>query len=68
MTPDQVKAVQESFSKVAPISEQAAELFYGRLFEIARAMSEPLVITGAAIEPFRADLIFGRALIQRQAA
>jgi len=35
MTPDQVKAVQESFSKVAPISEQAAELFYGRLFEIA---------------------------------
>jgi len=31
-------------------------------------MSEPLVITGAAIEPFRADLIFGRALIQRQAA
>lgn len=35
MTPDQVKAVQKSFSKVAPISEQAAELFYGRLFEIA---------------------------------
>ncbi len=35
MTPDQVKAVQESFSKVAPISEQAAELFYGRLFQIA---------------------------------
>jgi hemoglobin-like flavoprotein len=38
MTPDQVKAVQESFSKVAPISEQAAELFYGRLFEIAPAV------------------------------
>ena len=35
MTPDQVKAVQESFAKVAPISEQAAALFYGRLFEIA---------------------------------
>jgi nitric oxide dioxygenase len=27
--------VQDSFAKVAPISEQAAELFYGRLFEIA---------------------------------
>ena len=26
------------FSKVAPISEQAAELFYGRLFEIAPAV------------------------------
>jgi len=35
MTPDQVKLVQDSFSKVAPISEQAAELFYGRLFEVA---------------------------------
>jgi hemoglobin-like flavoprotein len=35
MTPDQVKAIQDSFSKVAPISEQAASLFYGRLFEIA---------------------------------
>ena len=35
MTPDQIKAIQESFKKVAPISEQAAALFYGRLFEIA---------------------------------
>src|SRR5215470_9608639 len=38
MTPDQVKAIQDSFSKVKPISEQAAELFYGRLFEIAPAV------------------------------
>jgi nitric oxide dioxygenase len=35
MTPDQVKLVQDSFAKVAPISEQAATLFYDRLFEIA---------------------------------
>jgi hemoglobin-like flavoprotein len=35
MTPDQVKLVQDSFSKVAPISETAALLFYDRLFEIA---------------------------------
>ena len=35
MTPAQVKLVQDSFAKVAPISEQAAALFYGRLFEIA---------------------------------
>jgi len=35
MTPQDVKLVQDSFAKVAPISEQAAELFYGRLFEIA---------------------------------
>jgi hemoglobin-like flavoprotein len=35
MTPDQVKLVQQSFSRVVPISDQAALLFYGRLFEIA---------------------------------
>jgi nitric oxide dioxygenase len=35
MTPEQVTLVQQSFAKVAPISEQAAELFYGRLFEVA---------------------------------
>ena len=35
MTPTQVKLVQDSFAKVAPISEEAAALFYGRLFEIA---------------------------------
>ena len=35
MTPTQVEMVQQSFSKVAPIADQAAALFYGRLFEIA---------------------------------
>jgi hemoglobin-like flavoprotein len=35
MTPQQVALVQDSFAKVAPISEQAAALFYDRLFEIA---------------------------------
>jgi hemoglobin-like flavoprotein len=35
MTPDQIALVQQSFAKVAPISATAAELFYGRLFEIA---------------------------------
>ena len=35
MTPEQIKLVQESFAKVAPISETAAALFYNRLFEMA---------------------------------
>jgi len=35
MTSDQVKLVQQSFSKVAPISGEAATIFYDRLFEIA---------------------------------
>ncbi|HSR76903.1 MAG TPA: globin family protein [Xanthobacteraceae bacterium] len=41
MTPDQVKSVQASFAKVAPIAEAAAGIFYGRLFEIAPEV-EPL--------------------------
>jgi hemoglobin-like flavoprotein len=35
MTPDQITLVQQSFARVAPISETAAVLFYDRLFEIA---------------------------------
>lgn len=35
MTPDQVALVRTSFDKVRPISEEAARLFYARLFEIA---------------------------------
>jgi hemoglobin-like flavoprotein len=35
MTPSQIALVQDSFAKVAPISDQAAVLFYDRLFELA---------------------------------
>ena len=34
MDSTQIKLVQDSFAKVAPISEQAAVLFYDRLFEV----------------------------------
>lgn len=35
MTPEQKQLVKESWEKVIPISETAANLFYTRLFEIA---------------------------------
>lgn len=35
MTPTQVSLVQDSFAKVVPIADQAAVIFYDRLFEIA---------------------------------
>jgi hemoglobin-like flavoprotein len=35
MTPNQVKLVQTSFARVAPLRDTAAALFYRRLFEIA---------------------------------
>lgn len=34
MNEDTIVIVQSTFAKVAPISEQAAALFYGRLFEL----------------------------------
>lgn len=34
MTPENIALVQDSWAKVKPISDQAAELFYGRLFEL----------------------------------
>ena len=34
MTPFQIKLVQESFAKVTPISDEAAAIFYQKLFEL----------------------------------
>lgn len=34
VTPEQVERVQSSWAKVEPITETAAELFYGKLFEL----------------------------------
>lgn len=34
MTPEQIVLVKQSWAQVVPISDQAAELFYGRLFEL----------------------------------
>ena len=35
MTPNQIKLVQTTFAQVVPIAATIADLFYGRLFEIA---------------------------------
>ena len=34
MTPQQIDLVQKSFAQVQPIADAAADLFYGRLFEL----------------------------------
>jgi nitric oxide dioxygenase len=34
MTPEQISLVQDSFKQVAPIADEAAALFYKRLFEL----------------------------------
>mgnify|MGYP001501900696 CR=1 FL=1 len=38
MTPEQISLVQTSWQKVVPIKEKAAELFYGKLFEMDPAL------------------------------
>ena len=38
MNSDQVALIQYSFAKIMPSAEEAAALFYGRLFEIAPAL------------------------------
>ena len=38
MTPEQIQIVQSTWEKVVPISEQAATLFYGKLFELDPAV------------------------------
>lgn len=38
MTPEQISLVQTSWQKVVPIKDKAAELFYGKLFELDPAL------------------------------
>ncbi|MBU1191807.1 MAG: hemin receptor [Gammaproteobacteria bacterium] len=38
MTPEQLVLVKESWAMVVPIRDQAAELFYGKLFELDPAL------------------------------
>jgi nitric oxide dioxygenase len=55
MTPRQKVLVRETFAKVVPISDQAAALFYSRLFETAPALKKL----------FKTDLqVQGRKLMQ----
>ncbi len=38
MTPDQIKLLKSSYAQVETIADAAADLFYGRLFEVAPAV------------------------------
>ncbi|MEM6550791.1 MAG: globin family protein [Planctomycetota bacterium] len=40
MTPEQVEMVQSSWAKVVPIKDVAADLFYGKLFELDPSLRE----------------------------
>ncbi len=40
MTPDQVDLVQDTFKRVVPIKQLAAELFYKRLFELDPSLEQ----------------------------
>ncbi len=40
MTPEKIELVKSSWSRLVPVSEQAAALFYGRLFELAPELKQ----------------------------
>ena len=40
MTPEQIRLVQDSFVKLLPIADTAAETFYAKLFELDPALKE----------------------------
>lgn len=40
ITPDEVSLVQSSWAKVAPMSDAAADLFYGKLFELDPSLKQ----------------------------
>lgn len=48
MTPREIELVQDSFAKVAPIADQAAAIFYARLFAIDPALK--LLFQGDMVE------------------
>ncbi len=41
MTPEQIQLIQSTWTQVVPIADKAADLFYGKLFELDPAV-EPL--------------------------
>lgn len=49
MTPEEKSLVRESFAQVVPIADQAAALFYGRLFEIDPSL-RPLFKTDITVQ------------------
>jgi hemoglobin-like flavoprotein len=62
MTPEQIALVQESFKEVQPISMQAADLFYGRLFEIAPEV-RPLFPTDLQEQKRKLMAMLGTAVV-----
>ena len=61
MTEKQIALVQESFAKVAPISETAAEIFYNKLFELDPAL-KPLFNTDIKVQGKKLMSMIGMAV------
>jgi hemoglobin-like flavoprotein len=61
MTPQQIKLVQDSFTKIALIADKAADLFYDRLFAIAPGV-RPLFPTDLAKQKKKLMQMLGTAI------
>jgi hemoglobin-like flavoprotein len=62
MTPSNVKLVQDSFAKVAPIAEKAAEIFYSKLFELDPSLKDLFGTTNIREQGRKLMMMIGTAV------
>ena len=69
MTPQQVALIQESWRKVLPISDTAAELFYSRLFALdptlKRLFKHDLKLQGRKLMAMLNTVVYGLSNFER---
>jgi hemoglobin-like flavoprotein len=64
MTPEEIRLVLESWRRVAPIADQAAQLFYGRLFHLAPQARLLFAGTDVATQGRKLMAMLGRIVSQ----
>jgi hemoglobin-like flavoprotein len=62
MTPSNVKLVQDSFAKVAPIADKAAEIFYDKLFELDPSLKDLFRMTNIKEQGRKLMMMIGTAV------
>ena len=64
MTAQEIMLVRESFRKLEPMADQAAALFYARLFELDPSLRRDYTLTNArgVFGPLMTEYVFGYLL------
>jgi hemoglobin-like flavoprotein len=62
MTPEQIRLVQDSWAKVVPIADTAADMFYTKLFQMNPSLQKLFVSYGAAEQRGKLVAMLGNAV------